>query len=637
MLRVTRPGGIAFISYTSWYGPWGGHETAPWHFLGGARARRRYAARHGHEPKNKYGESLFEVTVRDGARAGPGPAARRGARRDPALQPAVELPAHPGAGRPRARDLEPRDRGPRVVTRQDERPWSPSTPEEPPVGRRGDDRAAAGAADRRAAPGRLRRDPDRVRVRAVLGPDGRRHQVRPAHRSAPVPGLGAAAVGPLGGVRPAAEPGLRLRVADGPLLRGRRAGPAAALGGAAGLVVGAAVRGVLRRSCSWPVASTSAPPAPRCSRRSPSCSRRGSPRSSAAPRSRSGRWRWRRGCCCHSCIGSERGSVRRYAALSALVVATCGGVNAVAVAAVLPLGVIFLRHPGRRAAPVAAAGLVDAVHDAGHRVVVDPAAAARPLQRAVPRLHRERHDHHRPDRHGPDPGRGVQLGRLLRGHRLPGRPAAGVHALPDARRGRGGRPRADRHRPARQPAPTLPRPLGAHRAGPGRLRVRRRPGRLLRRGPCRSARRRARAAAQPAQVRRGAAHPAGAGAGARMAVLPKAVRTPESPGASRAAVLAVRAMAVLALVALALPWAQDRIAPRQGVDAVPAYWHKVADYLAADRRRHRRARGPAVVVRRLQLGQHPRRRPAGPGGEPVGGPQRDPAGPARQRRVPRRR
>ncbi|MFC5492982.1 class I SAM-dependent methyltransferase [Nocardioides caricicola] len=68
MLRVTRPGGTVFISYTVWYGPWGGHETAPWHFLGGARARRRYAARHGHEPKNKYGESLFSVTVRDGLR-----------------------------------------------------------------------------------------------------------------------------------------------------------------------------------------------------------------------------------------------------------------------------------------------------------------------------------------------------------------------------------------------------------------------------------------------------------------------------------------------------------------------------------------------------------------------------------------
>jgi SAM-dependent methyltransferase len=66
MVRVTRPGGVAFVSYTVWYGPWGGHETAPWHYLGGARARRRYRRRHGKEPKNKYGESLFAVTVRDG-------------------------------------------------------------------------------------------------------------------------------------------------------------------------------------------------------------------------------------------------------------------------------------------------------------------------------------------------------------------------------------------------------------------------------------------------------------------------------------------------------------------------------------------------------------------------------------------
>jgi SAM-dependent methyltransferase len=66
MLRVTRPGGVAFISYTVWYGPWGGHETSPWHYLGGRRARRRYLARHGHEPKNRYGESLFPVTVRAG-------------------------------------------------------------------------------------------------------------------------------------------------------------------------------------------------------------------------------------------------------------------------------------------------------------------------------------------------------------------------------------------------------------------------------------------------------------------------------------------------------------------------------------------------------------------------------------------
>lgn len=68
MVRVTRPGGMVFLSWTVWYGPWGGHETAPWHYLGGLRARRRYRRRHGREPKNRYGESLFAVTVGEGLR-----------------------------------------------------------------------------------------------------------------------------------------------------------------------------------------------------------------------------------------------------------------------------------------------------------------------------------------------------------------------------------------------------------------------------------------------------------------------------------------------------------------------------------------------------------------------------------------
>ncbi|WP_030485506.1 class I SAM-dependent methyltransferase [Nocardioides aequoreus] len=68
MVRVTRPGGTVFLSWTVWYGPWGGHETAPWHYLGGLRARRRYRRRHGREPKNRYGESLFAVTVGEGLR-----------------------------------------------------------------------------------------------------------------------------------------------------------------------------------------------------------------------------------------------------------------------------------------------------------------------------------------------------------------------------------------------------------------------------------------------------------------------------------------------------------------------------------------------------------------------------------------
>lgn len=68
LLRVTRPGGTLFLSYTLWFGPHGGHETAPWHFLGGRYARRRYRRTHGHEPKNKYGESLFAVTAAAGLR-----------------------------------------------------------------------------------------------------------------------------------------------------------------------------------------------------------------------------------------------------------------------------------------------------------------------------------------------------------------------------------------------------------------------------------------------------------------------------------------------------------------------------------------------------------------------------------------
>ena len=68
MVRVTAPGGLVFLSYTLWYGPWGGHETSPWHITGGERAARRYAVRHGHPPKNVYGESLFRTTAAAGAR-----------------------------------------------------------------------------------------------------------------------------------------------------------------------------------------------------------------------------------------------------------------------------------------------------------------------------------------------------------------------------------------------------------------------------------------------------------------------------------------------------------------------------------------------------------------------------------------
>ncbi|WP_425566969.1 methyltransferase domain-containing protein [Sphaerisporangium flaviroseum] len=63
MVRVTRPGGVIYLSFTNWLSPWGGHETSPWHYLGGHRAARRYTRREGHRPKNVYGESLYPVSV----------------------------------------------------------------------------------------------------------------------------------------------------------------------------------------------------------------------------------------------------------------------------------------------------------------------------------------------------------------------------------------------------------------------------------------------------------------------------------------------------------------------------------------------------------------------------------------------
>lgn len=59
MLRITRPGGIVVLSWTLWLSPWGGHETSPWHFLGGRRAADRYAGRTGHRPKNDFGVSMY--------------------------------------------------------------------------------------------------------------------------------------------------------------------------------------------------------------------------------------------------------------------------------------------------------------------------------------------------------------------------------------------------------------------------------------------------------------------------------------------------------------------------------------------------------------------------------------------------
>jgi SAM-dependent methyltransferase len=66
MLRVTKPGGLAVLSYTVWLGPFGGHEMGLTHYFGGARAAARYIRKHGHPAKNNYGSSLFAVSAAEG-------------------------------------------------------------------------------------------------------------------------------------------------------------------------------------------------------------------------------------------------------------------------------------------------------------------------------------------------------------------------------------------------------------------------------------------------------------------------------------------------------------------------------------------------------------------------------------------
>jgi 2-polyprenyl-3-methyl-5-hydroxy-6-metoxy-1,4-benzoquinol methylase len=66
LVRVTRPGGFIFLSYCNWLSPWGGHETSPFHYLGGQWAIDRYTRHYGHPPKNQVGTNVFRVSVADG-------------------------------------------------------------------------------------------------------------------------------------------------------------------------------------------------------------------------------------------------------------------------------------------------------------------------------------------------------------------------------------------------------------------------------------------------------------------------------------------------------------------------------------------------------------------------------------------
>ena len=68
LVRVTRPGGLIVVSYTNWLSPWGGHETSPFHYLGGQRAIDRYTRTYGRAPKNQVDVNLFRTSVAQGLR-----------------------------------------------------------------------------------------------------------------------------------------------------------------------------------------------------------------------------------------------------------------------------------------------------------------------------------------------------------------------------------------------------------------------------------------------------------------------------------------------------------------------------------------------------------------------------------------
>lgn len=63
LIRVVRPGGWGYISWTNWYSPHGGHDMNPYQYLGPQRGPRLYERRHGPPRTNRYGEGLFAVHI----------------------------------------------------------------------------------------------------------------------------------------------------------------------------------------------------------------------------------------------------------------------------------------------------------------------------------------------------------------------------------------------------------------------------------------------------------------------------------------------------------------------------------------------------------------------------------------------
>jgi SAM-dependent methyltransferase len=62
--RTLRPGGWAWISWTNWYSPWGGHDITPYHFFGPRLGTRLYERVNGHPPeRNPVFDGLWPTYV----------------------------------------------------------------------------------------------------------------------------------------------------------------------------------------------------------------------------------------------------------------------------------------------------------------------------------------------------------------------------------------------------------------------------------------------------------------------------------------------------------------------------------------------------------------------------------------------
>ena len=61
--RVVKPGGWAYVSWTNWYSPWGGHHYSPYHLLGPRVGPWLHDRIHGVPPKNVINDGLWPVHI----------------------------------------------------------------------------------------------------------------------------------------------------------------------------------------------------------------------------------------------------------------------------------------------------------------------------------------------------------------------------------------------------------------------------------------------------------------------------------------------------------------------------------------------------------------------------------------------